>query len=211
MKPTKKQERLLANIWKFEQENRISPSFSDIKKLMNVRSFQSVVGMLNRLELYGWITKEAKKARSISLTNKTKEYLMTVGARLVTNYKFDNTNSIKLKGSDTTQSEGHNDISHNYVNYVNIVNQGEIAAALKNAILKHFDSFLSSTSTAAVVHAKEFVQEFSSGPLTVLVLFLLFDKFTSLSFEQVVVAVMFCALMGLLIKNYGKEKHVSSN
>lgn len=208
MSLTKKQERLLANIWKFEQENRIPPSFSDIKKLMMVRSFQSVVGMLNRLELHNWITKEANKARSISLTNKTKEYLMTVGAKEVINYKFDNTNSISMKGSDTTRSEGHNDISNSYVD---TPNQRETIADIKNVALKHFDSFLSSTSTTAVVHAKEFIHEFSYGPLTVVVLFLLFNKFTNLSFEQVIVVVTFCVLAGLLIKNHGKEKHVSSN
>lgn len=197
------------NIWKIEQDGRIRPSFSDIRRLMNVGSFQSVIGMLSRLEKSGWITKEANKARSISLTSSAKEHLMAVGAKQIMNYKLDNTNTINNKGSDTTQAVGNNDISHSYINAPQ--NQNETIITLGNIALKHVASLLTSTSTTTVVYAKEFIRDFSYGPLTLFVLFLLFNKFTNFSFEQEVVAVIFCVLVVTTVKNYRGGRYVFSN
>ena len=208
MSLTLKQKQLLAHIWQFEQEKRIAPSLSDVKIIMGVKSFQSVIDMLNRLETAGWITKEANKARSLLLTTKAKEQLMAIGAEHMVNYKFDNTNTVDAKGSNATQSLGHNNISHSFINTSSQENND---LTLKNIALKHFDSFLNSTSTTAVVHAKSFIYDFSSGQLIPFLLFMLVTKFTSLTFEQGILVATFFTLVGKLIRGYGKEPHVTSN
>lgn len=208
MSLTLKQIQLLSHIWQFEQEKRIAPSLSDVKTLMGVKSFQSVIDMLNRLETAGWVTKEATKARSLLLTTKAKEQLMTIGAEHMVNYKFDNTNTVDAKGSDTTQSLGHNNVSHSFIN---TSNQEGNDLTLKNIALKHFNSFLNSTSTAAVLHTRNFIHEFSSGQLIPFLLFILVIKFTNVSFEQGILVATFFTLIGVMIKSYRKDIYVTSN
>lgn len=202
MSPTNKQQRLLAKIWKFKQTNNISPSLADVKSMMGVKSFQSAIDMLDRLEKSGWLLKEENKARSLSLTPLAKEHLLKVGAEYVASYKFDNTNTVDPDGSDATQSQGLNDFSHSFINTPGHSNDD---TSWKNIVLKHFDTFLNNTGTTAAERVNNFIHEFSLSQLAMLGLFLTLSRYSGASFEQPLHATILFTLFGLYMKDNRRD------
>ena len=65
---TKRQKELLGIIYESFKSDGYSPSFDELKHLLNVKSNQAVVDLLNALETKGLISKNEGKARSIVIS-----------------------------------------------------------------------------------------------------------------------------------------------
>lgn len=235
MGPTNKQKKLLAHIWNFEQKNQFSPSFAEIKTMMGVKSFQSVVDMLNRLEASGWISKEPNKSRSLSLTTMAKEYLMAIDASQILNTKLEidgfNTNKINNGIANSTQIDHHQSVANTSISY-GVIEKSSIPQQLSLFETQHgltrsmatenqkltpsfntvamqwFGNILDATSTSVVAHTKDFVGNFFNGPL---IQFIVLKKLTAFSFGEIIVIVSFCVLILPLFVKLLKDKYVPSN
>lgn len=235
MKPTKKQVLLLANIWRYKIQNHISPSFSEIKAMMNVGSYQSVINMLSRLELAGWIEREAGEARSILLTNQAKDYLMTIGVGQILNINLEvdgySTNKIQAQFFDSTQANHNRAVANTLISYSapnkspvpqqlslfdpesNITRSTSTtnmnnAPSFNTVAVNWLSGILDATSTAATTQAKQFVDYFFQGPL---VQFVLLKRLTSFSFSEIIIVVAFSLIIFPFFINLIKGKYVTSN
>jgi len=235
MKPTRKQAQLLASIWRFKATNQISPSFTEIRSMMGVSSYQSVVDMLGRLEVAGWVSKEAGEARSLLLTERAKDYLMAMGVGQVLNVELEvggySTNKILAQNSNSTQTDHNRAVANTSISYKasdepNIPQQlsmfdlqnGAIKSTSTinnssnpsfNTVAVHWMSgILDATSTAAVTQVKDFFGYFFHGPL---IQFILLKKLTSFTFSEIVLVVALSLIFFPIITNLIKDKYVSSN
>lgn len=236
MSPTRRQQELLAKLWQFEQESHISPSVAEVKEMMGVKSNQSVIDMLARLEKDEWLTRDARKARSLSLTVNARQHLMRVGAAQILNYypypavESYNTGSVASEKTDATQAEitkpqDNISISLNAEKKSSILQQlslfnhnygeRESEGTKNNASVSSFNTMaiqwasqiLDATSTSVVLYAKEFIgSTFQNG----LLYFIALRKFTEFSFPEIVTVVTFCLLFIKLFRFPRKGEHVSS-
>jgi len=234
MTPTKRQQQLLAKLWHFEQESHISPSVAEVKEMMGVKSNQSVIDMLKRLEKDKWLTRDARKARSLSLTVNTRQYLMRIGVAEILNYypavESYNTGSVVSEKADTTQAgtpkpQGNTSISlniekkssdpqqlslfnHNYGEYESGGTKNNMSYSSFNTVaIQWVYQILDATSTSVVLYAKEFIgSTFQNG----LLYFIALRKFTEFSFPEIVVVVTFCLFFIKLFRVSRKGENVSS-
>lgn len=65
--PTNKQRKLLEIIYHYIQNSGFPPSFEEMREVMGVKSNQSVVDLLDKLEKQGLIRKNAGAARSLTI------------------------------------------------------------------------------------------------------------------------------------------------
>lgn len=235
MKPTRKQAQLLANIWRFKTQNQISPSFSEVKDMMGVGSYQSVVDMLYRLELSGWIKKEVGKARSILLTDKAKDYLMTIGVGQVLNINLEvdgySTSKIQERLFDSTQADHNRTVANTSISY-RVPDKTPVPQQLSlfdpeskitrststtnpidtptfnTVTVQWLSSILDASSTAAVSQVKQFVGHFFQGSL---IQFVLLKKLTSFSFSEIIIVVALSLIIFPFLINLIKDKYVISN
>lgn len=78
-KLTKRQREWLLAIHTLTLRNGSGPTIQEMKNALDVASDQTVIEMLERLEKFGFITRDKKQARSTSLTEKAKNILSIVG------------------------------------------------------------------------------------------------------------------------------------
>jgi SOS-response transcriptional repressor LexA len=238
MLPTKKQAKLLANIWRFKNQHQVYPSFSEIKDMMGVTSFQSVVDMLSRLEDDGWISKKAGKARSVFLTRESESYLASVGVGQMLNidiemdhYSF---NKVLPRFFDSTHSDHNRAVANTSINYhlpnkqkedpvpqqmslFGMENMTVKSTATTNSVantsfnsaaISWFTNILDASSTTIVTQIKQFAGNFFQGSL---VQFVLLKRLTNFSFSEIVLVVALSLIVFPIFINLVKEKYVISN
>lgn len=69
---SKRQAQVLAYIKKCMRDNLLPPTLREIRTELGVASVYAITNHLRALEKKGWITREFRKARCISLTEKAK-------------------------------------------------------------------------------------------------------------------------------------------
>lgn len=238
MLPTKKQAKLLAKIWRFTNQHQICPSFSEIKDMMDVTSFQSVVDMLSRLENDGWISRKVGKARSIFLTRKSEIYLASVGVCQMLNidmemdhYSF---NKMLPRLFDSTRSDHNRAVANTSINYYlpdkqekgpvpqqmslfgiedmtvkSTATTNSVAnTSFNSAAISWFTSILDASSTTVVTQIIQFTGNFFQGSL---VQFVLLKRLTNFNFSEIVLVVSLSLIIFPIFINLVKEKYVTSN
>ncbi len=238
MAPTKKQAKLLAKIWRFNNLHQICPSFSEIKDMMDVTSFQSVVDMLSRLENDEWISRKAGEARSIFLTRKSEIYLASVGVGQMLNINIEldhySFNKVLPRLFDSTRSDHNRAVANTSINYhlpdkqekISVPQQMSLfgiedmtvkstatinsvnCTSLNSAAISWFTRILDASSTTVVTQIKQFTGDFFQGSL---VQFVLLKRFTNFSFSEIVLVVSLSLIIFPIFINLLKEKHVTSN
>jgi SOS-response transcriptional repressor LexA len=238
MFPTKKQAKLLANIWRFKNQHQIYPSFSEIKDMMGVTSFQSVVDMLSRLENDGWISKKAGKARSVFLTRESESYLGSVGVGQMLNidiemdhYSF---NNVLPRFFDSTHFDHNRAVANTSISYHLPDEQKEDPVpqqmslfgmeymtvkstattnsvankSFNSAAIGWFTNILEASSTTVVTQFKQFADNFFQGSL---VQFVLLKRFTDFSFSETILIVTLSLIVFPIFISLVREKYVVSN
>jgi len=229
---TTKQKQLLAQLWRFEEETQISPSMAEVKKMMRVKSNQSVIDMLKRLERDRWLTRNPDKARSLSLTPKSRGYLTELGVQKIL-YHYptideQKTRLINSEKADTTQADSRKSLENVSISYGSeknspvpqqltlfnhqpgILNSDttineESNRSFNTIALQWFGHILDSTSTSAVSYAGKFIGDvFKSGFLY----FIALKKFTGFSFTEAVIVVAFCLVSVRLFNDFWKGNYV---
>lgn len=71
---TKKQLQLYNFIKNYIEENKISPSYDEMKKFLNLKSKSGIFHYLNSIEKLGYIRKINKKSRIVEIVNNRDEF-----------------------------------------------------------------------------------------------------------------------------------------
>ena len=71
---TKKQLQLYNFIKNYIEENKISPSYDEMKKFLNLKSKSDIFRYLNSIEKLGYIRKINKKSRIVEIVNNRDEF-----------------------------------------------------------------------------------------------------------------------------------------
>lgn len=189
--------------------------------------------MLDRLERDKWVTRNPSKARSLSLTPKSREYLAEVGAREIL-YHYpstgeQNTRLINSEKADTTQADSRKSLENASISYglkksspipqqltlfnpqLGVLNSdtttnGESNRSFNTMALQWAGHILDSTSTSTVFYAGKFINDvFQSGFLY----FIALKKFTGFSFTEILVVVAFCLFAVKFFNGFLKGNYVS--
>jgi len=203
--------------------------------MMGVTSYQSVVDMLSRLEIAGWIEKEAGEARSILLTSQTMDYLMAIGVGQVLNVNLEvdgySTNKIQAQSFDSSQTDHNRAVANTSINYCapekspvpqqlslfdpestitrsTSTTNASSTPSFNAVTVQWLSTILDATSTATISQAKQFVGSFFQGSL---IQFVLLKRLTCFSFSEITIVVALSLIIFPFFINLIRSKYVTSN